>query len=54
MTVTQAYRNLLAEELPHAIHNDREHCRYLARVEELLDKKRRSSAEETYLELLAV
>lgn len=55
MTITDsAYRSLLSEELPRAIHNDREHRRYLARVEELLDRKKRSVAEERYLELLTV
>lgn len=55
MTATDiAYRNLLSEELPRAIHNDREHGKYLARVEDLLAKKKRSSAEDRYLELLSV
>ncbi|HZV76959.1 MAG TPA: helix-turn-helix domain-containing protein [Candidatus Babeliales bacterium] len=54
MTSAQAYRHLLTEELPHAIHNDREHRKYVLRAEELLEKKRRSAAEELYLELLTV
>lgn len=54
MNVAQAYRHLLNEEPPHAIHNDREHRKYVLRAEELLGKKKRSAAEEQYLELLAV
>jgi HTH-type transcriptional regulator / antitoxin HigA len=55
MTVTDiAYRELLTDELPHAIHNDRERRKYLARVEELLNNKNRSAAENRYLELLSV
>ncbi|MEO6834725.1 MAG: helix-turn-helix domain-containing protein [Candidatus Tumulicola sp.] len=55
MTITDvAYRNMLSEELPHAIHNDREHRKYLLRVEELLNRKKRSAAEDRYVELLAV
>jgi hypothetical protein len=54
MTITQAYRNLLNEELPHAVHNDREHRKYLLRAEELLNKRKRSAAEEQYLELLTI
>ncbi len=55
MTATDvAYRNLLSEELPRAIRNDRDHRRYVARVEDLLDRKKRSAAEERYLELLTV
>lgn len=55
MTVADvAYRALLSEELPHAIHTDREHRRYLARIEQLLSMKKRSAAEDRYLELLSV
>lgn len=55
MTATDvAYRELLIDELPHAIHNDREHRKYLARVKELLEKKKRSTAEDRLLELLAI
>jgi HTH-type transcriptional regulator / antitoxin HigA len=55
MTATDvAYRELLTEELPRAIHSSREHRRYLARIEALLDQKRRSAAEERLLELLSI
>src|SRR5579871_6880527 len=55
MTATDvAYRELLSEELPRVIHSDREHRRYLARIEELLDQKRRSAAEDRLLELLSI
>ena len=55
MTATDvAYRDLLTEELPRAIHGDREHRRYLARVEALLDQKKRSAAEDRLLELLSI
>ena len=38
MSVTDiAYRELLSEQLPRAIHSDREHRRYLTRVEQLLE-----------------
>jgi HTH-type transcriptional regulator/antitoxin HigA len=49
-----AYGKLLSDDLPHAIHNERDHRTYLARAEELLDKKGRSAAENRYLELLSV
>jgi len=49
-----AYSALLHEELPRAIHNEREHRKYLARVESLLDQKSRSAAENRYLELLSI
>jgi antitoxin component HigA of HigAB toxin-antitoxin module len=55
MTPTDiAYRDLLLEDLPHAIHNDRDYRKYLARIEGLLDKKNRSAAEDRYVELLAI
>jgi HTH-type transcriptional regulator / antitoxin HigA len=55
MTATDiAYRELLSEQLPRAIHTDREHRKYLARVEALLDKEKRSAAEDRLLELLSV
>ena len=54
MTVTEAYRNLLSDELPRAIHSERELRKYLSRVEELLDVSKRSAAEDRYLELLTV
>jgi HTH-type transcriptional regulator/antitoxin HigA len=54
MTVTEAYRNLLSDELPRAIHSERELRKYIARVEELLDLSKRSAAEDRYLELLTV
>lgn len=55
MTATDiAYRELLIEELPRAIHNDRAHRKYLTRIESLLDQKRRSAAEDRLLELLSV
>jgi HTH-type transcriptional regulator / antitoxin HigA len=55
MTVTDAaYRELLSDELPHAIHTDREHRRYLERVERLLSLKKRSAAQDRFLELLSV
>jgi HTH-type transcriptional regulator/antitoxin HigA len=49
-----AYGKLLSGDLPHVIHNERDHRTYLARAEELLDKKGRSAAENRYLELLSV
>jgi HTH-type transcriptional regulator / antitoxin HigA len=49
-----AYSALLLEDLPHAIHSEKDYRKYLARVENLLDKKSRSSAENRYLELLAI
>lgn len=55
MTTTNvAYRILLSEELPHAIHNERDHRAYVKRVEQLLVLQRRSIAENRYLELLSV
>lgn len=55
MTATDvAYRDLLIEELPRAIHSDREHRKYLARVDVLLDQKKRSAAEDRLLELLSI
>ncbi len=55
MTVTDvAYRNLLSKELPRAVRNEREHRKCLLRIEKLLDQKKRSAAEERYLELLTV
>ena len=55
MTVTDIeYRELLTEELPRAVHSDREHRRYLARIERLLDQKKRSAAQDRLLELLSV
>lgn len=49
-----AYGKLLRDDLPHAIHNEKDYRTYLARAEELLDKKSRSAAENRYLELLSV
>jgi len=49
-----AYGKLLHDDLPHAIHNEKDYRTYLARAEELLDKKGRSAAENRYLELLSV
>ena len=49
-----AYSALLLEELPRAIHNEREYRKYLGRVESLLNQKSRSSAENRYLELLSI
>jgi hypothetical protein len=49
-----AYRELLIEELPRAIHQDREHQKYPERVEALLDKKKHSAAENRLLELRRV
>lgn len=55
MTVADiAYKELLASELPHAIHTPEEYDQYLVRVEELLDLQARSEAEERYLELLSI
>jgi HTH-type transcriptional regulator/antitoxin HigA len=55
MTTTDlAYRELLTEELPRAIHSGRELRRYLARIETLLDQKKRSAAEDRLLELLSI
>ncbi len=51
--VETAYKDLLDKDLPHAIHNEKEHRKYLARVEGLLNRKR-STAEDRYLELLSV
>ena len=54
MTATDvAYRDLLVEELPRAIHSDREHRKY-PRVDALLDRKKRSAAEDRLLELLSI
>ncbi|MGC2128685.1 MAG: helix-turn-helix domain-containing protein [Candidatus Aquilonibacter sp.] len=49
-----AYGKLLHDDLPHAIHNEKDYRTYLARAEELFDKKSRSAAENRYLELLSV
>jgi len=49
-----AYSALLLEELPRAIHNEREYRKYLGRVESLIDQKSRSAAENRYLELLSI
>jgi HTH-type transcriptional regulator / antitoxin HigA len=49
-----AYGKLLHDDLPHAIHNEKDYRTYLARVEKLFDKKGRSAAENRYLELLSV
>jgi HTH-type transcriptional regulator/antitoxin HigA len=49
-----AYRELLREELPHAIHNERDYKKYIVRVETLLEKKSRSAAESRYVELLSI
>lgn len=55
MTATDiAYRELLSGELPRGIHNDREHRKYLVRIEALLDRKKRSAAEDRLLELLSI
>lgn len=55
MTATNiAYRELLSEDLPHAIHNDREHRTYLERLKRILAQDGRSAAEKRYLELLSV
>lgn len=55
MTATDvAYRELLTEELPRAIHSDREHRKHLARIEALLDQKKRTAAEDRLLELLLI
>jgi HTH-type transcriptional regulator/antitoxin HigA len=55
MTVADiAYKELLASELPHALHTPEEYDEYLARVEELLNIEARSEAEERYLELLSI
>ncbi len=49
-----AYRELLVEDLPHAIHNERDYKKYVARVEALLDQRKRSPAQERYVDLLSV
>ena len=55
MTATDiAYRELLSEQLPRPIHGEKEHRRYLTRVEKLLDKEKRSAAEDRLLELLSI
>lgn len=55
MTATDvAYRGLLSETLPRVIHSEREHRRYLARIEDLFDRKKRSAAEDRLLELLVI
>lgn len=55
MTVADiAYKELLANELPHAIHTSEVHVHYLERIEELLDLENRSEAENRYLELLSI
>ncbi|HEY9085592.1 MAG TPA: helix-turn-helix domain-containing protein [Candidatus Tyrphobacter sp.] len=54
MTATAAYKQLLSEELPHALHAEHDYRKYVARVEELVDKKKRSAAEDRYLELLSI
>ncbi|MHB8139749.1 MAG: helix-turn-helix domain-containing protein [Vulcanimicrobiaceae bacterium] len=51
--VDTAYKGLLDKDLPHAIHNEKEYRTYLVRVEDLLNRKR-STAEDRYLELLSV
>jgi HTH-type transcriptional regulator/antitoxin HigA len=53
-TVDVAYGKLLSDDLPHAIHNEKDYRTYLARAEALLDKNGRSAAENRYLELLSV
>ena len=52
--VDVAYRELLGEELPHAIHNEKEYRKYVVRAESLLDKKSRTAAENRYVELLSI
>jgi len=52
--VDVAYRELLGEELPHAIHNERDYRKYVVRAESLLDKKSRTAAENRYVELLSI
>ncbi len=52
--VDVAYRELLGEQLPHAIHNERDYRKYVARAESLLDKKGRSAVENRYVELLSI
>jgi HTH-type transcriptional regulator/antitoxin HigA len=49
-----AYRELLREELPRAIHNDKDYRKYVTRIEGLLEKKGRSAAENRYIDLLSV
>jgi len=49
-----AYGELLRNDLPRAIHSEKDYHAYLARAEELSDKKSRSAAESRYLELLSV
>jgi HTH-type transcriptional regulator/antitoxin HigA len=49
----RAYKELLASELPHAIHTAEEYERYLQRAEDLMDRER-SEAEDRYLELLSI
>ena len=48
------YRKLLADELPRAIHSEEEYRSSVARAEKLIDKKRRTTAENRYLELLTL
>ena len=54
ITATKAYKDLLSREAPHAIHSDGEHREYLFRAEELMNKRRRTAAEDHYLELLSI
>lgn len=55
MTVADiAYKELLASELPHAIHTPEEYDEYLERAEDLMDCDDRSEAEDRYLELLSI
>jgi len=55
MTVADiAYKELLANELPHAIHTPDEYDEYLSRAEQLLDAEARTEAEDRYLELLSI
>lgn len=55
MTIADiAYKEILASELPHAIHTPKEYEGYLKRVEVLLDLEARSEAEDRFLELLSI
>ncbi len=55
MTALDAsYRELLARELPRAIHTEGEYRRCIARVEELMHREKRSAAENRFLELLSI
>jgi HTH-type transcriptional regulator/antitoxin HigA len=54
MEVDIAYKEILASELPHAIHTSDEYDTYIARAEELLDVESRSEAQDRYLELLSI